>query len=479
MEERVMRQVRVILVVLAAVLGAATGARAEVKATAERNDAAAASGEYRFKTVPRPSAADAAGKAKVSLLDGERDRNGGDVATLTDGRVPAGADVPRANFFFAQGADGGRVLLDLGAPTSVKQVNTYSWHGDTRGPQVYKLYASDGAGADFKAEPKRGTDPTAAGWTLIAAVDTRPKEGPPGGQYGVSVADSTGAPVGKYRYLLLDVSRTEDKDPFGNTFFSEIDVIDASAPAADAPAVAAGPGGGGRGGNRGPNPFAETGGPRDLIVAKIDGGYEIDFDVTETPELKQWVETKLKPACVTWYPKIVAMLPSEGYEAPKKFPVIFRREMRGVAATGGTRVVCAYDWFSKNLEGEAVGAVVHELVHVAQQYGRARQAQADAAPGQRRPRNPGWLVEGLADYIRWFNFEPQSARPRPNPARANYNDSYRTTGHFLNYVVEKYDKDAIKKLNAAMREGRFSDDMWKQMTGKTAEELNEEWKKSL
>src|SRR5204862_6493014 len=156
-----------------------------------------------------------------------------------------------------------------------------------------------------------------------------------------------------------------------------------------------------------------------------------------------------------------------------------------VAATGGTRVVCAYDWFSRNLEGEAVGAVIHELVPVVGQHGRARQAQGDAGAaagagaGQRRPRNPGWLVEGLADYIRWFMYEPQSARPHPNPARANYNDSYRTTGHFLNYVVEKYDKDAIRKLNAAMREGRYSDEIWKQMTGKSAEELNEEWKKTL
>ena len=33
----------------------------------------------------------------------------------------------------------------------------------SRGPQVYKLYASDGTSADFDARPKRGTDPSAAG----------------------------------------------------------------------------------------------------------------------------------------------------------------------------------------------------------------------------------------------------------------------------------------------------------------------------
>ena len=221
---------------------------------------------------------------------------------------------------------------------------------------------------------------------------------------------------------------------------------------------------------------------RVVIVAHAEGGYEIDFDITETPELKEWVTTKLQPACVEWYPKIVAMLPSEGYEAPKKFPVIFRRNGRGVAATGGTRVFCDYPWFSKNLEGEAVGAVIHELVHVVQQYGRARRAGGEGQrppEGQRRPRNPGFLVEGLADWIRWFNFEPENLRPHPNPERAKYTDSYRTTAHFLNYVVQKYDKDLIRKLNALMREGKYDDAWWKQDTGKTLEELGAEWKETL
>ena len=223
---------------------------------------------------------------------------------------------------------------------------------------------------------------------------------------------------------------------------------------------------------------AEAEKPRDLIVAPVEGGYEITFDVTETPELKEWVIGKLKPACVEWYPKIVAMLPSEGFEAPKKFPVVFRRNGRGVAATVGTRVICDYPWFSRNLEGEAKGAVIHELVHVVQQYGRARRTQGgDGAP--RRAQNPGWLVEGLADYIRWFLYESQNLRPKPNPERANYNDSYRTTGHFLNYLTEKYDKDIIKKLNAAMREGRYNEEIWKEITGKTVEELGQEWKVTL
>ena len=245
------------------------------------------------------------------------------------------------------------------------------------------------------------------------------------------------------------------------------------APAADPPAEVAPP--------AAPAKAADPAKPaeqaaRDVIVAPVEGGYEIEFDVTETPELKEWVKTRLQPACVKWYPIIVKMLPSEGYEAPKKVPVIFRRNGRGVAAASGSRVFCDYPWFSKNLDGEAAGAVVHELVHVVQQYGRARRTEGDAP---RRPRNPGWLVEGVADWIRWFNYEPENLRPHPNPQRAKHTDSYRTTAHFLNYVTVKYDKELVKKLNAVMREGKDDEAFWKQDTGKTLEELGAEWKETL
>jgi len=450
--------------VLAALSVAAVNAGGEVATTVGRN---ASGANFTFDAVPVPSKSDAASKAKVTLVDGTRDRTGGDVTVLTDGLIPRVDDQPRANFFFAQGGDGGRILLDLGEAIDVKQVNTYSWHPAARGPQVYTFYGSDGTAAGFDAQPKRPADPEKAGWKKLASVDTRPQGREPGGQFGVAVADPAGN-LGKFRYLLFDVSPADKQGGMGNTFFSEIDVIDA---AAKGELVAATPaperGGGGRAMWESSGPVDPNGPPP--TVAKTGAGDEITFDYSQAPELKDWVENTLKPTCVKWYPIIVGMLPSDGYQAPKKFSVVFRNDYRGVAATGGTRVVCAIDWFSRNLKGEAAGAVVHELVHVVQQYRGARGGN----------RNPGWLVEGLADWIRWFNYEPESARPHPRPDRANYNDSYRTTGHFLDYVVKKYDKDLIRKLNSAMREGKYTDQIWKDATGKTLEELGQEWKQSL
>ena len=402
------RFVSVLVASLVLLVPAAAGA--EVLPICERNENAAATADFRFRTVPSPSKSDAATNARFSVVAGDVDPNGGEVEILQDGRLPDNPDRPDANFFFDAGTAGGRLLVDLGSLTDVQQVNTYSWHTNTRGPQVYQLYASDGTPPGFVARPGQGVALPQAGWNRIAFVDTRPTQGPPGGQYGVSIADRSGRPLGKFRYLLFEISRTDDRDRFGNTFFSEIDVCDGQEHAAARPATA--------------EPF------------------EIVFDTSETPDLQPWVETRLRPVCERWYPAIVAMLPSEGYTAPRRVSVTFRKDMQGVASTSGTRIVCAGDWFRHNLEGEAAGAVVHELVHVVQRYGRVR----DGLP------NPGWLVEGVADYLRWFHFEPPSQRPRPNPATAHYTDSYRTTAAFLNYVAETQDQDVVKKLNTAMRE---------------------------
>src|SRR5205085_804381 len=206
----------------------ATAPERKVIVTSECNAADGGTARFQFKTVPAPSRGDAATLARSTVVDGTRDANGGNLIKLHDGKVPTEGDQPAENFFFGQNTDGGRLLVDLTNAIEIKQVNTYSWHPGTRGPQVYKLFASDGTADGFKAEPKKDTDPEKAGWKFIAKIDTRPKDGGGAGQHGVSISDSTGS-IGKYRYLLFDIARTESDDPFGNTFFSEIDVIDRDA----------------------------------------------------------------------------------------------------------------------------------------------------------------------------------------------------------------------------------------------------------
>lgn len=210
--------------------------------------------------------------------------------------------------------------------------------------------------------------------------------------------------------------------------------------------------------------------PLVILEMKIDSDppvatfrYPVEFtaDVSDAPELKEWAE-KAARVCERQYPMINEELKSDGYKPPTQVTMTLKKDYRGVAATGGTRIVGSVKYFTDHPDD--VGAMVHETVHVVQRY--------------RTRNNPGWLVEGVADYVRFFKYEPGKLG-RINPDRARYDGSYRVTAAFLNYVAGKYDKDLVRNLNKAMRDGEYKDDLWKELTKKTARELDEEWRATL
>ncbi len=212
-----------------------------------------------------------------------------------------------------------------------------------------------------------------------------------------------------------------------------------------------------------------------VLELNIDGKYHATIETTEMPELTQWAERELAPVVREWYPKLVKALPSDGFEAPRQFSITFKKGIQGVAYTAGTRIICTGEWFAKQLKGEARGAIVHEMVHVVQQYGLARR-------NPKATRNPGWLVEGIPDYLRWYHYEPQSKGAeisKRSVAKARYDGSYRVSANFLNWAIAKYDKDLIANLNAAMRQGNYKDELWATWTGKPLIKLGDEWKNSV
>jgi len=205
------------------------------------------------------------------------------------------------------------------------------------------------------------------------------------------------------------------------------------------------------------------------------GKYHFTIDSTVAPDLAEWADTKLRPVVQEWFPKLVAMLPSEGFEPTTNVTLRFRDDMRGTpASAGGGRINMNAGWFRRELNREAIGSVVHEMAHVVQRYGRVSRGDTNAT------RVPGWLVEGIPDYIRWFLYEPQTKGAeitQRNLARAKYDASYRVTGNFLNWVAQKHDKEIVRKLNAAGRAGKYNEALWKEYTGKTVQELGDLWRK--
>ncbi len=341
------------------------------------------------------------------------------------------------------------------------------------------------------------------------------------------------------------------------------------------------------------------------VIHAPDGSCEITIDTSKAPDMTDWAEHKLAPVLAEWYPKISAMLPTAGYTPPKKWSVVIAPG-NGVAATSGTRVTANATWLRGQLDKQGVGALLHEEVHVIQQYGGGRRNNApgsfsfgditnlvslaqkleansdpvssfvsrqltpserkaladyrgpgskayilrtnlagalnrivkgqgiydaalfkgvtlrestvsqrdekpdgddlarlnralleDAFPGElarrgtggRNRGNTGWLTEGIPDYIRWFLYEPQShgadatyiegrvesGMKKGQPYEPKYNDSYRVSANFLRFVVTKYDRHIVTKLNDALRQGKYYDDIWADDTGKTLQELSREW----
>jgi hypothetical protein len=191
--------------------------------------------------------------------------------------------------------------------------------------------------------------------------------------------------------------------------------------------------------------------------------YPVEFiiDVADAPEIKDWAE-KVVRVCEKWYPMINEELRSDGYKPPTLVTMALKNSYRGVAAAGGGRIVGSVKYFKAHPDD--IGAMVHETTHIVQHY--------------RSRNNPSWLVEGVSDYVRFFKYEPGKLG-RIDRDRAHYNASYRTTAAFLAYVSDKYDKTLVKKLNAMMREGKYTKDAFKQLTGKTETELDDEWRATL
>jgi len=180
------------------------------------------------------------------------------------------------------------------------------------------------------------------------------------------------------------------------------------------------------------------------------------LDYSKAPEAKPWAE-KSAALVKEWYPKVAEMLASEGFSPPREMKLVFQPG-GGVASTTGDTIHVSADWIKKHPDD--FGLVIHEMTHVIQHYPNP---------------DPSWVTEGIADYVRWFNFEPEGRRPRPNPQRTKYTDSYQTTAAFFAWIVKNHDKDFVKKLNAVMRQSKYSSNLFKESTGKTVDELWQEY----
>jgi Peptidase of plants and bacteria len=184
--------------------------------------------------------------------------------------------------------------------------------------------------------------------------------------------------------------------------------------------------------------------------AEAPGAVRVTVDTSAVPDLAKW-GAKSKRLVEKWHPRIAAMLPSDGFTPTNHVHIIFK-EMDGVAYASGKTITIAAKWVRDHPDDE--GMVVHELTHVIQSYPDG---------------GPGWLVEGIADYVRFIHFEPKTKIEIGE--KASYRDSYRTSAKFLAWIEKKHDKEFIRRINADLRCGKYDAKIFKARTGKTVDEL--------
>ena len=197
---------------------------------------------------------------------------------------------------------------------------------------------------------------------------------------------------------------------------------------------------------------------RELIQVSAKDGLTVLLDVNDVPEAKEWA-LKAADYAIKWYPELSKRLASEGYEPPKEVTLEFKH-MRGVAHTRDRTITIAAKWIKDNPED--IGMVAHELVHVVQRYHRG---------------GPGWLTEGIADYLRYYVVEPGVDRARFDPDRSSYKSGYQPAAGLLNYI-ETQKPGAVAKMNDLLRAGQWTDDSFKEIAGGTPDELWEQFKAS-
>jgi hypothetical protein len=185
-------------------------------------------------------------------------------------------------------------------------------------------------------------------------------------------------------------------------------------------------------------------------------------DVSEAPGAREWA-IAAKELAERWYPIITERLRPNGSAAPTSYKLVFKNMMKNPATTwtGTTRrMEINAAWIEKHPDDW--GMVIHELTHTVQDY------------NFKKTQNAGWLAEGIADYVRYFEFEPE--KPLPPFPNKTYRDGYRTAAAFLNWVARTYDARLIEKLHAHLQADTYTDNVFMEITGRPVDQLWTEYK---
>jgi hypothetical protein len=181
-------------------------------------------------------------------------------------------------------------------------------------------------------------------------------------------------------------------------------------------------------------------------------GYTLIF-VNKDEQFSDEVKKEMIDAYFKVYPK---QAKEYNPKTIKKVTFLIDPTYDGVAATADGLTRYNPQWFRKNPHD--IDVVTHEVMHITQSY----------------PGGPGWVTEGIADYVRYTmgvaNKEAGWTLPASSPTQ-HYDNSYRITARFFVWLTKNVRSSIVKDLDKSMRAGTYTDDIWKKLTSKNVDEL--------
>ncbi|WP_043471784.1 basic secretory protein-like protein [Kitasatospora sp. MBT66] len=179
----------------------------------------------------------------------------------------------------------------------------------------------------------------------------------------------------------------------------------------------------------------------------------IDLDYSRAPDLGPWLEQQ-KQTVADYYSTISNLVTKGAWTPAPRFRIVLDPQITdhpADARPGAVPEIHASVDYTRNNRNDT-GFLLHEAAHVAF-FGH--------------PGRPWWLEEGLADWVRYYNFQPGTVHPLAPGDR--YDSGYSATARFIDYVAKTYRRPDLPYLLNTRDYG--SGQIWVQVTGRSADQL--------
>lgn len=197
-------------------------------------------------------------------------------------------------------------------------------------------------------------------------------------------------------------------------------------------------------------PFSESNAQETIKKKGYTLTFESNFAALDPQLKKRLIETFFEV-----YPKLAKEYNPKTLKEVKFF---VDTAYKGVAATSNGRVTFSANYLVKK-PGD-IDVVTHEVMHIVQDYGRSS--------------GPGWLTEGIADYVRSkYGIDNEGAKwtlPDLKPEHS-YKNSYRITARFFTWIEKHVKEGTIKTVDASLRDHTYTAEIWTKLTGKDLDGL--------